>query len=231
MRIEPEIDGVSIVLVGNFNPAIFTPGWFALYGLLPKDAADSAELLVAHPELTHFRTDWLNLQVTTDKFNAETQLAPHVRVRDLVVRVFKEYLYHTPLRAFGINRNVHFRVRDISARDRIGRKLAPVEPWGVWGRQLGDSGRQGGMTSLTMGQVTVEGRPAGDQINVTVEPSNRMSEGAPGVYVGVNDHYTAGEADGHESGRRLMEILEQNFDSSVACGENIIDHIMSLVED
>lgn len=233
MRIEPEIDGISIVLVGNFNPAIFTPAWFVLHGLLPQAVADSeelAKLAVAHPELTHFQTDWLNLQVTTDKFNAETRLAPHVRVRDLVVRVFKEYLYHTPLRAFGINRNVHFRVRDFSARDRIGRKLAPVEPWGVWGQQLGDSGHQGGMTSLTMRQVNVKGRPAGDQINVTVEPSNRIPEGAPGVYVGVNDHYTTGEADGHESGGRLMEILEQNFDSSVACGENIIDHIMSLVE-
>ena len=231
MRIEPEIDAFSIVLVGNFNPTIFTPAWFVLHGLLPQAVADSAELLVAHPEITHFRTDWLNLQVSTDQFSAETQLAPHVRVRDLVVRVFKEYLYHTPLRAFGINRNVHFRVRDISARDQIGRKLAPVEPWGVWGRQLGDSGRQGGMISLTMRQVTVEGRPAGDQINVTVEPSSRMSEGAPGVYVGVNDHYTTGETDGHESSGRLMEILEHSFDSSVVCGENIIDHIMSLVED
>ncbi len=230
MRIEPEIDGISIVVVGNFNPAIFTPSWFALYGLLSKSAADSAELGVAHPEITHFQTDWLKLQVTTDKFNAETQLAPHVRVRDLVVRVFKEYLYHTPLRAFGINRSVHFRVRDFSARDRIGRKLAPVEPWGVWGQQLGDSGHEGGMISLTMRQVTVEARPAGDQINVTVEPSNRIPDGASGVYVGVNDHYTTGEADGHESSGRLMEILEQNFDNSVACSEDIIDHIMSLAE-
>lgn len=234
MRIEPEIDGVSIVLLGNFNPAIFTPAWFVLHGLLPQAVADSEELAkraVAHPEISQFQTDWLNLQVTTDKFDVGTLLAPHIRVRDLVVRLFKEYLYHTPIKAFGINRNVHFRVRDFNARDRIGRKLAPIEPWGVWGQQLGDSGRQGGMVSLTMRQVIVEGRPAGDQINVTVEPSNRIPEGAPGVYVGINDHYTTGEADGQESGGRLMEILEQNFDSSVAYSKSIIDHTMSLVED
>lgn len=230
MRIEPEIDGVSIVVVGNFNPAIFTPAWFASYDLLPKDAEVNADLGVAHPEITQFQTDWLDLHVTTNKFDARTMKAPHVRVRDLVVRVFKEHLYHTPLEAFGINRNVHFRVRDFSARDRIGRKLAPVEPWGVWGRQLGDSGHQGGMIALTMRQVTVEGRPAGDQINVTVEPSNRIVEGAPGVYVGVNDHYTAGETEEHQSGRRLMEILEENFDSSLIYSANIIDHIMSLAE-
>ena len=230
MRIEPEIDGVSIVLVGNFNPAIFTPSWFVLCDLLPKSVADSAELGIAHPEITQFRADWLTLEVSKDNFTAETLLAPHIRVRDLVARVFKEYLYHVPLRAFGINRNVHFRVPDIGSRDRIGRTLAPVKPWGAWGRRLGESGHQGGMTSLTMRQVAVEGRPADDQINVTVEPSNRIVD-APGVYVAVNDHYTAGEADGHESGRRLMEILEQNFDSSVASGEKIIDHIMSLSEE
>ena len=230
MRIEPEIDGVSVVLVGSFNPAILTPAWFALHGLLPQATADSAELGVAHPEVTQFRAEWLSLHVTKDKINAETLLAPHVRVRDLLVRVFKEYLYHTPLRAMGINRNVHFRVRDFSARDQIGRKLAPVQPWGAWGQHLVTSGHQGGMTSLTMRQVSVEGRPVDDQVNVTVEPSNRILQGAPGVYVGVNDHYTAGETGGHETSTRLIEILEQNFDGSLTCGEDIIDHIMSLAE-
>ena len=37
MRIEPEISGVSVVLLGDFNPAIFTPAWFALHGLLPEE--------------------------------------------------------------------------------------------------------------------------------------------------------------------------------------------------
>ena len=230
MRIKPEIDGVSIVVVGDFNPVIFTPAWFVLYGLLPESAAASAELAVVHPGLTHFQTDWLSLQVTVDRFSVETLLAPHIRVCDLVVRVFKECLHHVPLRAFGINRNVHFRVRDFDARDRIGRQLAPVEPWGAWAQRLGVSGHQGGMTSLTMRQVMVEGRPVGDHFNVTVEPSSRV-EGAPGVYAGVNDHYTVGGTEQHQSSSgRLMEILEQNFDSSLVYGENIIDHLMSLAE-
>ena len=44
MRIDPEISGVGIVVLGSFNPAIFTPAWFALHGLLPKSVADSADL-------------------------------------------------------------------------------------------------------------------------------------------------------------------------------------------
>ena len=61
--------------------------------------------------MTEFTFDWLHLQVTAEHFSAETTQAPHVRVRDLVVRVFRERLSHTPLKAFGINRRVHFRVR------------------------------------------------------------------------------------------------------------------------
>ena len=124
MRIEPEISGVNVVLIGDFNPAIFTPAWFALHSLLPKGTADNAELQVAHQQVTKFSTDWLHLQVGLERFLVETSQAPYIRLRDLVVRVFKDHLYHTPLKAFGINRNVHFRVGSLAERDRIGRTLA-----------------------------------------------------------------------------------------------------------
>ena len=51
MRIEPEISGVGVVLLGDFNPAIFTPAWFALHGLLPESAADNAELQIAQSRI------------------------------------------------------------------------------------------------------------------------------------------------------------------------------------
>ena len=228
MRIEPEISGVNVVLLGDFNPAIFTPAWFALHGLLPESVADSAELHVANPQVTNFVADWLRLQVTVDRFFVETLQAPHIRLRDLVARVFKEYLHHTPLRAFGINRDVHFRVKSSTEQDRIGRMLAPVEPWGAWGRDLGLDGEYGGMTSLTMSGVP-EGRPTGSQINVTVEPSYRISNRRTGVYVRVNDHYAIDNAE-LGTAERLMELFEDNFDTSLERSNGIIDHIMSLAK-
>ena len=229
MRIQPEIDGVAVVVRGDFNPAIFTPAWFALHGLLPAKAADSAELEIAHPQLTEFSTDWLHLHVTTDRFSADTAQAPHVRVRDIVARVFGELLAHTPLGVIGINRNVHFRTGGSDELDRIGRTLAPVEPWGRCGQELGLDGEHGGMTSLRMSQLRPEGRPPGGQINVTVEPSNRIGRGS-GVYVGVNDHYRIDPADAR--GRaRLMSFLDDNFDASLQRSDAIIDHIMSLAKE
>ena len=228
MRIEPEIDGVSVILVGSFNPAIFTPAWFALHGLLPQGIADSADLAVAHKQMTTFNADWLRLEVTPDQFHVETVQAPHVRIHDLVLRVFGEHLHHTPLTAFGLNRNVHFQAASLAARDQLGRILAPVEPWGAWGQELGLDGEHGGMTSLTMTQVDPQGRPTGGRINVKVEPSVRIGNGRTGVFVRVNDHYAVEDA-GLGAAGRLMDLFKGNFQTSLSRSEQIIDHIMSFV--
>ena len=229
VRIEPEISSVAVILLGDFNPAIFTPAWFALHQLLPKGAADSADLKVAHPQTTSFTADWLQLNVLVDRFSAETTQAPHIRLCDLVVRVFREHLFHTPVRALGINRQVHFRVRDVSTRDRIGRTLAPVDAWGAWAAELGDSGQHGGMTSVTMTQVNIEGRSVDDKINITIEPSNRVGVDVDGVYARVNDHYAVTAADGRPT-EHLMDALERNFESSLRRSDGLIDHVMSLAQ-
>lgn len=228
MRIEPELGGVNVVVLGDFNPAVFTPAWFALHDLLPKNVADNADLKVAHPRVAAFDADWLSLKVTGDRFAATTSQAPWVRVRDLVVRVFKEQLVHTPLRACGVNREVHFRLRSAEERDRIGKTLAPTAPWGASGRGLRLDSEGGGMTSLTMSQLRPEGRAAGDEINVTVEPSVRIPDGM-GVYVRVNDHYTIDDAVSGTA-ERLMMLFGENFDGAVKRAEEIIDHIMSLAK-
>ena len=229
LRIEPEISGVSIVLAGNFNPAIFTPAWFALHTLLPTGVAESAQLEVAHADATHFTADWLNLSVTAERFSVDTVQSPDIRLRDLVLRTFQERLHHTPIRAFGINRSVHFLVRSREERDQIGRTLAPIEPWGSWAKLLDTDGSKGGMTSLTMTQVDPEDRPTGGRINVKVEPSLRVGDGQTGVYININDHYQRPtESDGNTD--ILMPLLDQDYENSIRRSDTIIDHLMSLTK-
>ncbi len=228
MRIHPEIDGASIVLLGKFNPAIFSPSWFVLHELLPAHAeTDHEGQMIVDGRVAAFRFDWLRLEVTTDRCCFETTQAPHIRIYDLVIRVFREHLHHTPLTAIGINRTVHFPVGGSTARDKLGRTLAPVDPWGEWGRMLGSNGEHGGMSSLTMSQVNPEGRATGDRINVTVGPSDRIGEGRTGVYMDVNDHFTL-EGGNAGTGRRCMKLLESCFATSMNRSEGIIDHVMSL---
>ncbi len=231
MRIEPEIASVSLVVLGRFNPAIFTPAWFGWNGLLPEKTVKIAGTKIVHPQIAIFEADWLNLHVQPESFQINTTQAPYVRLRDLAARIFRDHLPHTPLRVLGINREVHFSVRSFSVRDQLGRLLAPVEPWGDWGRELEPDGEHGGMASLTMRQVNPQGRPLGGQINATVEPSNRIGQGRLGVYVQVNDHYTIEDVESQMGTSSIVDLLEDNFDESLRRADQIIDHIMSLTEE
>ena len=230
MRIEPELSEVQVVLLGSFNPAILTPAWFALHELLPEAVADTVELKVAHPNVVGFSAEWLQLDATHERFTVGTAREPYVRLHDLVAKLFEEHLHHTPLKAFGINRAVHFRVKNFDVRDRIGRQLAPLDPWGPWASKLNLSGVQGGMTSLTMSQNDPEGRPAGGRINVTVEPSVRIADKRSGIFVRVNDHYEGGSANSG-SAKPLMRLFRENFDESLDRSEQIIDYVMSLADE
>lgn len=227
MRIEPDLSGVGIVFLGHFNPAILTPAWFAMHGLLPDKVAESGTLGVAHSDLTEFSAEWLQLRATSNQLQIETAQSPYIQLCDFAVRTFREHLFHTPLKAFGINRLVHFRVRTAAERYHIGRSLAPTTPWGRWGRILDADESQSGMTSVQMTQVDPDDRPAGGQINVTVQPSVHVGKGRTGVFVAVNDHF-ASDVDGPGSATRIADLLSANFESSISHSDQIIDHVMSL---
>ena len=84
------------------------------------------------------------------------------------------------------------------------------------------------MASLTMTQSTIEGRPRGDRLNVTIEPSKHVGDGIRGVFVHVNDHYSADDTGRSVVSERLMSTLAMRFDKSLERADGVMDHIMSL---
>lgn len=86
------------------------------------------------------------------------------------------------------------------------------------------------MRSLRMSQIAPSDRPPGGEINVTVEPSTRIPNEV-GVYVAVNDHYALEKADTPDSCLRLIELLEEHFDSSLKRSGAIINHVIQLAGD
>ncbi len=229
MRIEPDISNASVVLLGRFNPAIFTPAWFVLHELLPKPVADRHDLQVAHDQIVAFSTDWLRVEARPDRFQVETQQAPYIRLHDLVIRLFEEHLFHTPVRAFGINRDVHFRAPSRGAWNAVGRLIAPLSPWEGLSDKLDLTGEQGGLSSLSMRQSDMSDRPPGGHLNVTVEPSSRVGGGQTGIYVAVNDHYEINDESPQGRGQ-LFDLLKQHFETSLRRAEDIVDHVMSMAD-
>ncbi|MFA6413518.1 MAG: hypothetical protein WCW53_12550 [Syntrophales bacterium] len=231
MRIEPENNSVSIVLVGSLNPAIFHPSWFVANDLLSKSDIESAEVEIVHRNIAIFKVgDWLRIQVDPNRFVAETTEPPFIRLFDIVVRTFKEALIHTPIIKMGINRRVHFSVGDEETRNKIGMKLAPQEVWGEWASHIAgkEKEKHGGLTSLSMSQIDLDDREDG-YITAKVTPSKLVKNGA-GIFIEVNDHYEINKEDPLAGATPIIDILRKQFDVSIRRSEWIIDQIMDLKE-
>ena len=59
----------SVVLVGKFNPAIFSPAWIAEIGLVDPKAAESAKLQVIHPDIAIFEVGGFSFDVRQNRFS------------------------------------------------------------------------------------------------------------------------------------------------------------------
>jgi hypothetical protein len=226
MRIEPEVSGASIVIIGNFNAQIFQPFWLAEHEIITEAEAEAAIVAVIHPDFTRFSVDGeFSLQVERERFGIDRQVAPLIRIADITCRIFGDLLPHTPLKQLGINRQVHFDVGTEANRDQIGRTLAPPQPWGEWGAALSTElggGRHGGLQSLTMRQYIAN---RSGWLQAKIEPSLMIGGGRSGIYAEINDHYDVGQSFDADA---VVEIVRSHFDTSLNQSDAIIDHIMSL---
>src|SRR5688572_17309961 len=94
---KPEVEAMSIVLVGAFQPSLFTPAWFAHTGLIREEAAKDANIEVIHPEVASETIGSIKIRVRTEQFIASTLNAgDYELMRDLVVGTFKLFP-HAPV--------------------------------------------------------------------------------------------------------------------------------------
>jgi hypothetical protein len=211
----PDIAGLNIVLVGDFNPAILQPAWLAANDLLRWEEADSANIQIVSRDVTIFSTDWVELAATPDRFQVTSAAAPSYKlVRDLIIGVFR-LLPHTPIRALGINRNYHFRVPDQKTWDAFGDKIAPKD---LWQDVLVDPG--------TRSLIMLGKRPdeyAGNFV-VQVEPSLRFQ----GIYIATNDHF---QLDAMEvaTAEGMADILGSEWEASEERANNTTTRLLSAL--
>ena len=211
-----EIRGMSVVLLGDFNPRIFQPAWFGGRGLIRPTEADEADVEIVHSEVTKFRLDWVVLQVTRDRFVVETsQDAFFEASRDLVLATFS-LLGHTPLRAMGINMEAHWRMASVDAWRRFSRVLVPEGTW----QGLLD---QAGLQNLTMRGARPDHYRG--HVQIQVQPSRRIADG---VFLSVNDHYVAARQSVTQAAgaHAAMEILRENWEASRERSLSILERLV-----
>ena len=230
MLIEPEIGGCTIVLLGAFSPLAFSPKWFAINGIVSNEQAEAAQVTVLHNELSVFRIGKFSFAIEENRFSADTTEAPWIDLCDLVSKTFSDFLPFTPINQMGINRLVHFSVGSEDKRNRIGNVLAPLEPWGKWGKEIANAPptSRGGVTNLTMLQKVTHDDYRG-HFQITIQPSGRL-KGNVGIYAQTNDHYDVGPLDATGGCGSIMKLLVENFETSLRRSESAIEQVMRLGE-
>ena len=173
--VEPDNETFSIVVLGDFNPAILQPLWFSVNGLVPEAEAKDADVDVIHKQFASFAMGGIRVQVDGSRLGVTAEESPQGPIlRDLVLGTLS-VLEHTPLKAIGLNRDMVFLMETDEAWHEVGDRLVPK---GDWEQILACPG---------MRQVVVEGqRPncKADRLHVRVQPSANL-----GILIAVNQHY------------------------------------------
>lgn len=211
-----EIFTSSIVAVGSFNPAIFSPDWMEAHGLLGKDDADrireprpGASLVVSH-QATAFESSWFALQVLENQFSLTSKNALSPAFKDLAVSVF-QLLSHTPVTAVGLNFLAHYKLATEDEYHCVGDVLAPKEIWNkLYPNEIA------GLADLTVRiQAGSHGQPlkCKDEKRISLQPSGMFTFGA---FLSYNDHHDL--SDGREEfprpGERVAMLIDSKWESA-----------------
>ena len=124
------LEARSIVLLGNFNPSIFHPAWFASKGLIPDCESESAKIEVVTTEITRFEIgDWLKVEILRNRCEFKTFKKPYFPIlKDLVISIFN-ILKETPIDAVGFNIIYGLSLVNKQNYFSFGNKLAPLSIW------------------------------------------------------------------------------------------------------
>jgi hypothetical protein len=210
-----EVEGLNIVILGDFNPKILHPIWFSSNNLIREQEVEDAEIAIVHQEVSDFKLEWMRLLTTRDKFRVYTTQVPYYEpLRDLVIGTFK-ILSHTPIRALGINFDAHLSMGSKEKWHQFGNMLTPKSAWKVLD--------QPGMLTVTMQGHRKDSFKG--HVHVKVEPSTTINNG---VYFSINDHYELNSSlENVNSVDELLNVLSSNWKASLSQSKEIIHSLMS----
>jgi hypothetical protein len=217
-----EKEGFSIVALGNFNPTIFQPRWFAAHSLIREEEADAAKIEIIHRDAAIFNAGWISLQVTEGNFTLLTHdPTKSLPLRDLVVGTFK-LLEHTPLTAFGFNRFGHCKASSEQSWHAFGHHYAPKESWLAVLKNPG------------LLKLELEGNRDGcyDRVQIRIEasPANLV---VMGIMIAVNQHRDltknsqGGETTAQERNKAFLSGVQNDWVSFLTYAKEARNHLLT----
>jgi hypothetical protein len=229
--ISADIFGSSIVAVGAFNPAIFSPDWLERNRLIgPDDAGNArkAPSLIVSQQVTVFETEWFAFQVLENQFSLTSKGVLTPAFKDLAVGILS-LVPHTPITAIGLNYFSHFRLTSEAEYHKVGDVLAPKTIW----NSLYSNNNAVGLANLTIRFEDAERGylpRSGNQKQISVQPSTKLKFG---VFMSLNDHREIKEsgAVGTTTAEQAAAVADaewqNSWDDAVRVFETVISQSLS----
>lgn len=207
MTPSPKTERMSIVVVGQFNPAIVMPAWLEREGLVSRESADAAEVELIAPDVAAFTISSKHVQVLRERLTVSTGDAREEdTLSDLVVGIL-EILSHTPTTKVGLNYEGHFLLSSETAWHGKGHTLAPKEPWaGLLTKP--------GLINVTMrDNIRTNG-----YLDVSVGPSRIVSTS---LAVTTNDHFEVSTGIAQDAVELIKTEWRQSLHNSRRIASNL----------
>ena len=228
MAYTAEILTSSIVVVGAFNPAIFSPDWLERNDLIGQGDADAVRegsegksLLVSH-QVSVVETKWFALQVLETQFSLTSKDALSPAFKDLAVGIF-QLVPHTPVTAVGLNFLGHFKLASEDQYHRVGDVLAPKD---IWTALYPDESP--GLADLTIRiQRGTRGEPpkSKDEKRISLQPSNKIKFG---IFLAYNDHHDVASGDGEpRPAERVATVIDSEWETAWQDAVRVFDGVLS----
>lgn len=214
---------VSVVVVGNFNPAIFNPDWLLRHELIRDEDIDDAEIDVIHPEVSRFSLAWCQVEVLANRFVLRsTERGYFEAARDLAVGMFS-VLSETPITALGINSTFRDKSDNREIFDRLGDLLAPKEPW----EKLFPKSPKHGLYQLNIQSERDDKVPG--FWNTTIRPL--FMEDGFGIEVQLNCHFAFNKIYENTPDVSICDIVLSYWDDSIELATSLHAGVQNLVKE
>lgn len=227
MLYQPEILSANIVVLGAFNPAIFSPDWLELNQLIGPDDAKvirSSENFVVTRQVTQLESETFRLLVEESKYQASCTGVAGPHIRDLTMGVL-ELLPHTPLRAIGLNFDIQYRFHDSDAYHKVGDALAPKS---IWLQVVGDPDRAIGLEQL---RIIVQDGKRGEEPKSPNSKTISVHRGGNTLTIRMsyNDHHEFVDLpEGTAATEAAMEILKEHWQEQLQVAGQTFSQVIGL---
>lgn len=222
---------ISIVLIGDFNPAMFQPEWFARNDIISVEEASIAKdsdgaPLVVTPQITMFKTSMFEVRIEQKRFSVSCLKEPWDLVKDFVGKTF-EKLSGMSINAYGYNYDAHYYIGGAETLNSIGNYLAPKQYWGaLFEDDINCLESGNGLSSMKMLKTKADGK---GRVTVMVEPSVHEKGG---LFMACNDHndVSLDESLAEYVIPQIVESFDAILNNMRKIQEDVITEVLSNVQ-